>query len=62
MNRAERLAAVLDLLADSGQVEVDDIITKLGVSAATARRDRDTLAEQQLLTRTRGGAIGRSAG
>ena len=45
MNRAERLAAVLDLLADSGQVEVDDIITKLGVSAATARRDRDTLAE-----------------
>ena len=62
MNRAERLAAVLDLLADSGQVEVDDIITKLGVSAATARRDRDTLAEQQLLTRTRGGAIGRSSG
>jgi DeoR family transcriptional regulator of aga operon len=60
MNRAERLAAVLDLLADSGQVEVDDIITKLGVSAATARRDLDTLAEQQLLTRTRGGAIGQS--
>ena len=60
MNRAERLAAVLDLLADSGQVEVDDIITRLGVSAATARRDLDTLAEQQLLTRTRGGAIGQS--
>ncbi|WP_241985156.1 DeoR/GlpR family DNA-binding transcription regulator [Cryobacterium sp. TMS1-20-1] len=60
MNRAERLAAVLDLLTDSGQIEVDDIITKLGVSAATARRDLDTLAEQQLLTRTRGGAIGQS--
>jgi DeoR family transcriptional regulator of aga operon len=60
MNRSERLAAVLDLLADSGQVEVDDIITKLGVSAATARRDLDTLAEQQLLTRTRGGAVGQS--
>lgn len=60
MNRAERLAAVLDLLADSGQVEVDDIISKLGVSAATARRDLDTLAQQQLLTRTRGGAIGQS--
>ncbi|GEP26849.1 DeoR/GlpR transcriptional regulator [Cryobacterium levicorallinum] len=53
MNRAERLA-------DSGQVEVDDIITKLGVSAATARQGLDTLAEQQLLTRTRGGAIGQS--
>lgn len=60
MNRADRLAAILDLLADSGQLEVDDIITKLSVSAATARRDLDTLAEQQLLTRTRGGAIGQS--
>lgn len=60
MNRATRLTAVLDLLANSGQVEVDDIVTTLGVSAATARRDLDTLAEQQLLTRTRGGAIGQS--
>lgn len=60
MNRAERLTAVLDLLAETGQIEVDDIITKLHVSAATARRDLDTLAEQQLLTRTRGGATGQS--
>lgn len=60
MNRAERLNAVLALLAESGQLEVDDIITKLGVSAATARRDLDTLATQQLLTRTRGGAIGQT--
>ncbi|TFD06522.1 DeoR/GlpR family DNA-binding transcription regulator [Cryobacterium sp. TMT1-66-1] len=58
MNRAERLIAVLDLLAESGHLEVDDIITKLQVSAATARRDLDTLASQQLLTRTRGGATG----
>lgn len=60
MNRAERLNAVLALLAESGQLDVDDIITKLGVSAATARRDLDTLAAQQLLTRTRGGAIGQT--
>lgn len=60
MNRAERLNAVLDLLADTGQLEVEDIIVKLNVSAATARRDLDTLASQQLLTRTRGGAIGQS--
>lgn len=60
MNRAERLNAVLDLLAETGQLDVDDIITKLDVSAATARRDLDTLASQQLLTRTRGGAIGQS--
>jgi len=60
MNRAERLNAVLDLLAEAGQVEVDDIVAKLDVSAATARRDLDALASQQLLTRTRGGAIGQS--
>ena len=60
MNRAERLNAVLALLAESGQLDVDDIITRLGVSAATARRDLDTLAAQQLLTRTRGGAIGQT--
>ncbi|GAA1439813.1 DeoR/GlpR family DNA-binding transcription regulator [Leifsonia poae] len=60
MNRAERLNAVLDLLAESGQVDVDDLVLKLDVSAATARRDLDALASQQLLTRTRGGAIGQS--
>lgn len=57
MNRAERLNSVLALLAESGQLAVDDIITRLGVSAATARRDLDTLGDQHLLTRTRGGAI-----
>ncbi len=60
MNRAERLSAVLDLLAESGQVEVDQIVERLGVSPATARRDLDALAEQQLLTRTRGGAVAHS--
>lgn len=57
MNRAERLNAVLDLLADRGRIEVDDLVERLEVSPATARRDLDTLAEQQLLTRTRGGAV-----
>ncbi|WP_314149815.1 DeoR/GlpR family DNA-binding transcription regulator [uncultured Leifsonia sp.] len=60
MNRAERLNAVLDLLAEDGQIEVEDIVAKLDVSAATARRDLDALASQQLLTRTRGGAVGQS--
>jgi len=60
MNRAERLNAVLDLLAATGQIEVEDIVAKLDVSAATARRDLDALASQQLLTRTRGGAVGQS--
>ena len=57
VSRAERLNAILNLLAASGQVEVDDIVSRLDVSPATARRDLDSLAGQRLLTRTRGGAI-----
>ena len=60
MNRTERLRAVLDLLAETGAIEVDDIVDRLGVSPATARRDLDALAAQQLLSRTRGGATGQS--
>ena len=56
MNRTERLTAILDILAADGQVEVDEIVLKLGVSPATARRDLDSLANERLLTRTRGGA------
>jgi DeoR family transcriptional regulator of aga operon len=52
--------AVLDLLADTGEANVEDFVSKFGVSAATARRDLDTLATQQLLTRTRGGAMAQS--
>lgn len=57
MKRAERLSAILTLLAESGRVDVEDIVARLDVSPATARRDLDALDEQQLLTRTRGGAV-----
>ncbi|MFC0439816.1 DeoR/GlpR family DNA-binding transcription regulator [Kutzneria buriramensis] len=57
MNRYERLNSLLELLAERGRIEVDDIAEELDVSAATIRRDLDHLAEQQLLTRTRGGAV-----
>ncbi|WP_411720157.1 DeoR/GlpR family DNA-binding transcription regulator [Mycetocola sp.] len=60
MNREDRLSVVLDLLAESGQIEVDTIVDRLGISPATARRDLDALAHQQLLTRTRGGASAHS--
>lgn len=56
MNRSERLNAIMDLLAQSGQVQIDDIIDQLKISPATARRDLDSLAAQRLLTRIRGGA------
>ena len=44
MNRNERLTAILDILAAAGQVEVEEIVEKLAVSPATARRDLDSLA------------------
>jgi DeoR family transcriptional regulator, aga operon transcriptional repressor len=60
MNRTQRLDAVMSLLTERGQIEVDDIVDELEVSPATARRDLDALAAQQLLTRTRGGAAAHS--
>lgn len=56
MTRHERLNDILTLLADRGQLDVDEAVRVLGVSAATVRRDFDHLARQQLLTRTHGGA------
>ena len=57
MNRSLRLASLLELLAERGQLQVDQIVEALQISPATARRDLDTLAEQRLLARTRGGAL-----
>ncbi|MGW1680890.1 DeoR/GlpR family DNA-binding transcription regulator [Saccharopolyspora sp. NPDC002376] len=57
MDRHARLSALLDLLGERGKVSVEEIATELEASAATVRRDLDHLAEQQLLTRTRGGAV-----
>jgi DeoR family transcriptional regulator, aga operon transcriptional repressor len=57
VDRYERLSTLLDLLGQRGRVDVDDLADELSVSAATIRRDLDHLAEQQLLTRTRGGAV-----
>ncbi|GAB3538481.1 DeoR/GlpR family DNA-binding transcription regulator [Arthrobacter tecti] len=56
LKRGDRLNAILELLAQSKQLEVEDIVTRLHVSPATARRDLDSLAAQRLLSRTRGGA------
>lgn len=55
--RYERLNAVLELLANRGHLSVGQLAKELDVSAATIRRDLDHLANQQLLTRTRGGAV-----
>ncbi|MER5928733.1 DeoR/GlpR family DNA-binding transcription regulator [Streptomyces sp. NPDC002054] len=57
MSRETRWQALLELLVERGRLEVEGAAEALGVSAATIRRDFDQLAEQQLLVRTRGGAV-----
>lgn len=57
MDRYARWNALLELLTDSGRVSVEDAAERLDVSQATIRRDFDQLAQQQMITRTRGGAV-----
>ncbi|AKH86029.1 alkaline phosphatase [Streptomyces sp. CNQ-509] len=57
MNQHERHGALLRLLAERGRLDVEAAALEVAVSAATIRRDLDQLAEQQLLVRTRGGAV-----
>lgn len=57
MSRDARWKALLELLVGRGRLDVEDAAAELGVSAATIRRDLDQLAEQQMLVRTRGGAV-----
>ncbi|AWW41021.1 MULTISPECIES: DeoR/GlpR family DNA-binding transcription regulator [Streptomyces] len=57
MSRDARWKALLELLVERGRLDVEQAAGELGVSAATIRRDFDALAEQQMLVRTRGGAV-----
>ena len=61
MSRYQRWNALLDLMPADGQLTVAEAAQALGVSQATIRRDLDQLARQQLVTRTRGGAIAGNA-
>ncbi|MBB2945776.1 DeoR family transcriptional regulator of aga operon [Actinoplanes lutulentus] len=57
MDRYARWNALLELLTESGRVTVEEAAETLDVSQATIRRDFDQLAQQQMITRTRGGAV-----
>ncbi|WP_324787878.1 DeoR/GlpR family DNA-binding transcription regulator [Streptomyces sp. H51] len=57
MSRDARWKALLELLVERGRLDVEEAAADLRVSAATIRRDFDQLAEQQMLVRTRGGAV-----
>ncbi|KOT37737.1 alkaline phosphatase [Streptomyces caelestis] len=57
MSRDARWKALLELLVERGRLDVEEAAGELAVSPATIRRDFDRLAEQQMLVRTRGGAV-----
>ncbi|WP_227487934.1 DeoR/GlpR family DNA-binding transcription regulator [Brachybacterium subflavum] len=54
--RRQRLDRILDLVIERGHVRVDELAADLGTSPATVRRDLDSLAAQQLVIRSHGGA------
>jgi len=60
MLRHERLTGILEAVAASGSLSVEEISGTFDISVATARRDLDHLASQQLVDRTRGGAVAQS--
>lgn len=57
MDRYARWNSLLELLTGTGRISVEEAASRLSVSQATIRRDFDQLAQQQLITRTRGGAV-----
>jgi DeoR family transcriptional regulator of aga operon len=57
VTRADRLSSLLEMLVSDGRIDVEHSASHFGVSAATIRRDLDYLADQQLLSRTHGGAV-----
>ncbi|MGV9679611.1 DeoR/GlpR family DNA-binding transcription regulator [Nocardia sp. NPDC003482] len=59
-DRSVRWTRLLELLADSGRLSVEEAAERLGVSPATVRRDFTALADQQLATRTHGGIVATS--
>lgn len=61
-SQAQRLNALLELVTDRGSVSNTEIAAELGISEATTRRYLQLLADQRMLTRTRGGATALGSG
>src|SRR5262245_27862394 len=57
VDRYARWNALLELLTETVLMSCEDAADRLDVSQATIRRDFDQLAQQQMITRTRGGAV-----
>jgi DeoR family transcriptional regulator, aga operon transcriptional repressor len=54
--RSRRMAAILDAVAERGEVSLAELADLFATSPATMRRDLTVLADQRLITRTHGGA------
>jgi DeoR family transcriptional regulator of aga operon len=52
-----RLGKILEMLAREGEVSVQQLSERFGVTSMTIRRDLETLEQQGQLTRTHGGAV-----
>lgn len=57
MQKSERHAAIVDMLATGERVEVADLAEGFDVSEMTVRRDLEELERQQLCRRVHGGAV-----
>ena len=55
--RQERHRQILKLLGEAGRLSVVELSRQFSVSEVTIRSDLQTLADQNLLTRTHGGAV-----
>ncbi len=52
-----RQQRILELLREAGQVHVEDLVDRLGVTPQTIRKDLNLLADRKLLVRVYGGAV-----
>jgi DeoR family transcriptional regulator of aga operon len=57
VSKYERWNTLLELLSDRKRLSIEEAAKELDVSPATVRRDFDELAQQQMVTRTRGGVV-----
>jgi DeoR family transcriptional regulator, aga operon transcriptional repressor len=61
MSRKQRLSQIVSAVIEAGNVDVGTLAQRFDVSQATIRRDLELLENQNLVTRTRGGASTNSA-
>jgi ribose transport system substrate-binding protein len=62
METHKRRQAILALLRETGEVQIEDLAPRFGVSGNSIRNDLDKLADEGALVRIRGGAVASAGG